>query len=125
MWDTKHPDLVSTPNVNINGTVHCIFCGNEMKSIQAGLRGFVRNSVDPYAVTGKSCICKKAMDWLEFQEKKKKLRAEHDEKVQALEQEYDHFFVNEKAITRLAKKAMESKYFRDGVLQYSYGESEE
>jgi len=57
-FDTSHEDLIQTKTIKYKYYEYCSYCSCLALPIQAGLRNLGEN----YNTTGKTCICKGAMD---------------------------------------------------------------
>jgi len=73
-WNSSHEDLKPTPSFQIAYDKYCPYCLNKMYPIQADLinrRVYSYNSYnEDYEVTGHTCVCKKAMGWLQWQKER-------------------------------------------------------
>jgi hypothetical protein len=56
---------------DIDGTPYCIYCAEKGRPIQAGLHGFHQKDYD---VTGRCCICDKALDEVDIKDQLESLR---------------------------------------------------
>jgi hypothetical protein len=83
-YSTTHEELEPTRTASIDGKEYCIYCGNPAYSIQANINRF-----NNYDVTGHCCICKNAMDEIDYRKEKEELQTKHYEEKEELDEKYN------------------------------------
>lgn len=110
-FDTTNEHLKPTHSITIGGTNYCPYCGEEMYLIQ---------NMETLAKEGYCCICEGARAELVYEEKRKKLESDYQQKLHELQSEYSGVlsFKAEKLLEIKQKREKELLGFRSGHINH-------
>lgn len=104
-WDTQC-GAEATKMIITYGRPLCAYCGNIGLALQPNIERF-----RDYDVVGYTCVCKDAMDEVEWRNEMRELKNKHNEEIRALERREPKTNpdVIKRIITRLTSKLEEAK----------------
>lgn len=114
-FENDHKDLIPTKTIAIGHYDYCVYCSNQALSIQS-------NIPFSYEITGKTCICKGAMDEIEMKQKIKSIKDElqafkNDTENKIKQIEKQHYIDNPDTAEELVKRIKDKSLSKITTIQ--------